>query len=90
MKIVINTCFGGFSLSETACKEMGIEWDGYGFAREIPRDDPRLVAVVEKLGEEADGLCADLEVVEIPDDVDWEIERYDGRERVREKSRSWY
>jgi hypothetical protein len=48
-----------------------------------------LVAVVEKLGEKADGFCATLKVVEIPEDVDWEIGEYDGNEWVAEKHRTW-
>ena len=42
----------------------------------------RDVAAVEALGEEANGLRASLLVVEIPDDVDWYIEEYDGHEWV--------
>lgn len=88
-KIVINACYGGFSLSEQAYKEIGLEWDTYGFAHEKERDDPGLVAVVEKLGDKASGDCANLRVVEVPDDVDWEIEQYDGFEWVSEKHRTW-
>lgn len=53
------------------------------------RDDPLLVQVVEELGEKANGRCADLEIVEIPDGVEWEIDEYDGNERVHETHRSW-
>lgn len=53
------------------------------------RTDPRIVACVEALGEKANGSCAKLRVVEIPDGVDWELDEYDGKESVREKSRSW-
>jgi len=55
----------------------------------IPRDDPLLVEVVEELGENANGNFARLEIVEIPDDVDWEIDEYDGQEHVAEKHRTW-
>ena len=35
-------------------------------------------------------LCvSDLKVVEIPDDVEWEIEEYDGNEWVSEVHRCW-
>ena len=57
---------------------------------DIKRDDPVLVQVVEELGEEANGDFAYLKVVEIPDDVDWIIEEYDGCEQVAEKHRTWY
>lgn len=56
----------------------------------ISRDDPLLVQVVEELGsKEASSWAAELTVVEIPDDVEWEISKYDGSERVCEKHRSW-
>ena len=32
MKVVINKCFGGYSLSEEAYKFLGLEWTGYGIA----------------------------------------------------------
>ena len=96
VKVVINKCFGGFSLSKEAYKELGLEWDRYGYlsswsnqTQEQQRSDPRLVAVVEKLGVAASGECANLRVVEIPDDVQWEIEEYDGYEHVAEKHRTW-
>lgn len=90
-KVVINRCFGGFGLSEDAYRELGLEWDGFGVAYngEDKRTDQRLVEVVEKLGCEANGQFADLMIVIIPDDVDWEIEEYDGYEKVRERSRTW-
>ena len=56
---------------------------------DIARDDPYLVQVVEELGERANGRHANLKVVEIPADVDWQIEEYDGSEWVAEKHRTW-
>ncbi len=87
-KIVVNRCYGGFGLSEAAFEALGIPWDGYGYP-EIARDDPKLVEVVERLGEAANGAHASLRVVEIPDDVEWEIDEYDGVETIHEKHRSW-
>ena len=58
-------------------------------ARDLARDDPDLVAVVEELGNQASGRCAELKVVDIPDDVNWYIEEYDGREWVAERHRTW-
>lgn len=135
MKIVINDCYGGFSISPIALEKYaerkGIEklywftwWDSDTHERSEPRqverpevrsfptvlaytidnpdehtksfssrdfkrDDPDLVAVVEELGSTANGAYAELKVVEIPDDVDWCIEEYDGREWVAEKHRTW-
>lgn len=57
--------------------------------RDIPRDDPHLLQVIEELGESADGRCAKLKIVEIPADVEWAIEEYDGMEWVAEVHRTW-
>jgi hypothetical protein len=90
MKIVINDCYGGFTLSRKAYDYLGLEWDGYGNKDDREkRNDPKLVEAVEKLGEEANGRFARLKVIEIPDDVEWTIEEYDGSEWVAEKHRIW-
>jgi hypothetical protein len=59
------------------------------YNRYIPRDDPILVQVVEELKEKANGDCAKLKVVEIPDGVDWEIDEYDGNESIEQVHQSW-
>ena len=59
------------------------------YEREIERDDPALVQVVEELGARASGDHAELTVVEIPDGVNYIIEEYDGREHVAERHRTW-
>lgn len=56
---------------------------------DIQRDDPELVRVVEELGSAANGSCAELTVVEIPDGTEWQIEEYDGNEHVAETHRTW-
>lgn len=89
MKIVINKCYGGFSLSEEAYKYLGIPWDGYGFKYDDKRTDPKLVECVETLGNAASGVYAQLRVVEIPDGIDWEIGDYDGVEWIAEKHEIW-
>jgi hypothetical protein len=147
VKVVINRCFGGFSLSEAAYVKL-IEWGipvrgyieqkqnpetglylpeplnegevifdreladkesndykGYAEARShgsrifgrrywevwsrSERDHPLIVRVVEELGADANGDCADLEIVEVPEDVNWYIEEYDGMEHVAEQHRTW-
>lgn len=90
MKVVINTCWGGYGLSEEAYKYMGLDWNGYGSEFRNDRTNPKLVECVEALGEKANGECASLKVVEIPDDVKWYIEEYDGIESIHEKHRIWW
>ena len=90
MKIVINTCYGGFGLSKEALalyNERSGAVVTYDF--NIKRDDPILVEIVEQLGEAAGHCFAELKVVEIPDDVEWEIGDYDGKELIAEKHRTW-
>jgi hypothetical protein len=53
------------------------------------RNDPDLIAVIEEFGKKADGFAASLRIVEIPDDVEWQIEEYDGLEWIAEKHRTW-
>ena len=142
MKVVINKCYGGFSLSMEAQKAIAklknqtvyfyttvydhsgstinrsfkrIDKDPdvgtifcvaqdlgetcldkdlnkathLGYDRDIDRSDPDLVKVVEKLGEKADGAYAKLKIIEIPDDITWEVHEYDGMERIEEMHQSW-
>lgn len=63
--------------------------NAYFSVSEIERDDPALVKAVEELGAKASGKYAELAVVEIPDDVQWEIEEYDGLEWISEQHRRW-
>jgi len=53
------------------------------------RTCPLLVRVVEEMGEKANGRFAKLEIIEIPDDIKFEIDEYDGFESIHEKHRSW-
>jgi len=152
MKIVINSCYGGFSLSKQATKRLAelqgkkcffytsskdiyekvddetesSFWSAFTIEnpdelneilnhnkswrsmtdeqrdeynnkfREIhinnrpsDRTDPLLIQVVEELGEKADGDCAELKIIEIPDFIEYYIREYDGNESVEEKHRSW-
>lgn len=93
MKIVINACYGGFGLSEIALYEYcrrkglrdadGITACGYRGSR-IPRDDPILVAIIDEMGEAANGDCSRLRIEKIDDNCEgfWEINEYDGAEHV--------
>jgi hypothetical protein len=98
-RIVINTTYGGFHLSERAReiyrKITGVEISDFGnFSDEsgrdyVRRDDPALVTTVEKLGRMASHEPGDLKIVEIPDDVKWVIREYDGAEWIAEEHRTW-
>jgi hypothetical protein len=63
--------------------------NGYWYDRDIERTDPILIEVVKELGNKSSGMCAQLEVVEIPDGVSYEIDEYDGNETVHETHRIW-
>ena len=117
MKVLVNRCYGGFSLSNEALAEYAkrkgyFTKEGY-FSLHVMttpdadpskiednskfisdrsddfRTDPIAIAVVEDLGKASDGFAADIEVVEIPDGVEWQIEEYDGKEWIAEKHRTW-
>lgn len=83
-KIAYNACYGGFSLSEKAIlrlKELGVEYKtDYDFDC-MKRHDPRLIQVIEELGEEASGGCAELEICEIEGKL-YRISEYDKMESV--------
>jgi hypothetical protein len=102
MKIVINKCYGGFGVSKAVFDELGIPWDGYGFIRnetlgidedadyDAYRSDPRLIEAIEAIGlVDASGDMASLRIVDIPDDVKYTIEDYDGVEHIAEHHRTW-
>jgi len=87
MKIVINKAFGGFGLTDEMMKYVGYKkrnkWDsGYDY----DRTDPKLIEYLENTPKEKH---RELKIVEIPDDVDWDIEEYDGKEWVSENHRTW-
>ena len=85
-KIVYNACYGGFSISSLAIEryweikgeEKPDDWSQY----DIERTDPVLIRVIEELGHDADGDCADLYVKELPKGTLYRIDEYDGLETV--------
>ena len=94
MKIVVNTRYGGFGLSEEAeamfrSREADPAADRWS-DRNVDRSDAILVAMVEADAEGVSGDYAELAIIEIPDDVDWVIEEYDGKEWVAERHRTWH
>ena len=66
------------------------DWDNYHlYLSEGHREDPILIEVVEELGEEASGKFGELVVVEIPDDLEYTIDNYDGIETLHEDVPVW-
>ncbi len=95
-KIAVNTCFGGFSLSDAAIEFYAVlsgtkraDIDGLNQGRTLRRDDIHLITTIEELGRDANGYAASLHITEIPDDAKWHINEYDGMEWVAEKHRIW-
>lgn len=92
-KVVINRCYGGFSLSKEASEYLNEKYNmginpKYGYLpyfdddNYVPRHDKRLIDVVEVLGEErASGDCSELVIVEINTPC-YRIDEYDGMESV--------
>jgi hypothetical protein len=93
MKVVINACYGGFGLSQVEIDRYheikGIPVPEDFWCRDLKRNDPVLVQVVHETPRAYGAECSRLKIVEIPDDVEWEIEEYDGNEWVAEKHRKW-
>ena len=97
MKIVINECFGWFSIAYNPDIFKALNIDNE--YEDVSRTDPVLIDLVEKemdanprktgfplfneYKKTVSGLCARLKVVEIPDEAtDWEIDEYDGSESI--------
>lgn len=87
-KVVINTCYGGFGLSDAAekwMKERGYEGDYY----RIQRHHPLLIECVETLGSKSSsGSCARLQVEEIYRSS-YRISDYDGKEEIEILDVDW-
>lgn len=63
--------------------------DCWLFLGKSNRTDTTLIEVVEELGDKASGNCANLQVVEIPDNIKYFIDDYDGYETLYEIGRKW-
>ena len=76
MKIVINTCFGGFSIKDEIVSQ-------YGFSKySESRTNKKLIELIES-GVDCNGCYANLAVVDIPDRAtDYFINDCDGNERI--------
>ena len=79
MKIVINKCFGGFSVNDNIVKMLNLE---SRYELEDDRTNTKLIEIIES-GKNVIGEFSNLVVVEIPDDAtDYIIDEYDGYENV--------
>lgn len=83
MKLVVNRCYGGFSLPDDVVKELGYK-DTYDYdVNWNLRGDLRLIKMIEENPKRFVGNYSELKVVEIPDNAtDYEIDEYDGAESV--------
>jgi len=94
MKVVINRKYGGFQVSpeqlliyrELAGIPNHVHVSGY----DIERTDPFLIQAVEQTMEKDGTTFSKLKIVEIPDDIEWDVQDYDGCEWVAERHRTWY
>ena len=78
MKIVLNKCYGAFSVSEEAMRALRLN-----SPMEADRYDPKLIALVEINAKFTSGERAFLTVVEIPEEAtDHYVVSYDGFETV--------
>jgi hypothetical protein len=84
-KVAYNACYGGFSLSDAAIKRYaeikGVSAESF-YDRDLERNDPALIQVIEELGRDADGECAKLRIVDLPAGTQYRIDEYDGSESV--------
>ena len=86
MKIVLNKEFGGYMLTRAIEDKLESLYKiDKKQARFLPRTDERLVKVVEMC--EKEQTAGTVRVVEFPDDMDWDIFDYDGKEFVYDKNR---
>jgi hypothetical protein len=95
MQVVINYS-GTFSISSEAVefirkkiknKEDKKQIGPYSFDND--RTNCLLIEAVKKLKKKANGIDADLKIVEIPNDIEWTISGCNGGEWIAEKHRTW-
>jgi len=65
------------------------EEDSYFSPSDIERTDTALIETIKLLKAKANGHCASLKIIEIPDNIDWQVEEYDGLEHIAEKHQTW-
>ena len=79
MKIILNKCYGGYSLSDEL---MRVAKATYAHDDDT-RTNPDLIAYLQANPEAGKFHYTDLRVVEIPDTTtDWIVDEYDGMEAI--------
>lgn len=82
MKVLFNMCYGGFGYSTEFEEEFAKQFPDKKFKMHW-RSDPDTVALVEKMGsKKASGYGCHIGIEEIPDNVEFTIDDYDGAETV--------
>lgn len=97
MQVVINTKqFGSFSISEKAVDLIRKKVKGkenknsiFTYSFNDDRSNYLLIEAVSKLKDKANGLYSELKIVEIPDDIEWQVFAINGQEWIAEKHRTW-
>ena len=81
MTFILNKCYGGWSISDFAMEQLGLD-SNYPDMDEV--DEKKLAELINRYGsDKCSGRNAYLKVVEIPDNAtDWDIDEYDGIERI--------
>ena len=81
MTFILNKCYGGWSISDFAMEQLGLD-SNYPNMDEV--DEKKLAELINEYGsEKCSGHNAKLKVIKIPDNAtDWDIEEYDGIERI--------
>ena len=81
MIFILNKCYGGWSISDFAMEQLGLD-SNYPDMDEV--DEKKLAELINEYGsEKCSGHSAKLKVIESPDNAtDWDIEEYDGIERI--------
>lgn len=88
MMVLINGCYGGYSVSQYALeeynKETGKSFDHYDEYSNDFRTDQIMCRIVEKLGTSANGMSAELCIYSINKKYEHyiKISEYDGRESI--------
>lgn len=100
VKVVYNSCYGGFGLSNSAIKrlaelgnQVAIDFlndknEEYFNCNKLARHDRLLIQVVEELGEGASGIFSKLKIEDLFGNI-YKIEDYDGKEDVIEAGCDW-